>query len=408
MSHDPPSVPDISGMAAPGRGVRASHLRNHNERAVLTALSRAPLSGKKLAGMLGVSAQTASVITRNLEAAEMISRGKPQRGKVGKPQVPWALNPEGAYGIGLRIGRRGADFLLMDLEGDVRLRRDLRYAYPTPERIEAFLSSGIAAAQGALCERWPRVAGIGVAAPFELWNWRESFSEHSDKARAWEGYDFPRAFAAFTPLPVLVANDMNMACRGELLFGAGRELRDFAYFNIGAFVGGGVVLNGRVFEGARGNAGAFASLPMGVPGVGAGAAGEQKEGGRRQLAQWASLVLLEQTLAAVLGRAVNIGAQPELWLDHPVEVNAWLDTTAAALAQAAISVRAVLDVRHIVIDGGMPPEVLSQLLARIERCGAGLDQRGLNPASLVAGQCGAQAGALGAAHLPLLNAHFTE
>ena len=99
---------------------------------------------------------------------------------------------------------------------------------------------------------------------------------------AWRGFDFTEAFARITDLPVLVQNDATAACGAELVFGRGREFTDFAYFYVGSFIGGGLVLNHAVFTGRTGNAGAFGPIP--VPGP---------DGKPMQLLNQASIFVLE-------------------------------------------------------------------------------------------------------------------
>lgn len=56
-------------------------------------------------------------------------------------------------------------------------------------------------------------------------------------------------------LPVKMENDANCAAIAEYLYGSGRECHDFVYMTISTGVGGGVILNGRLYRGASGNAG---------------------------------------------------------------------------------------------------------------------------------------------------------
>ena len=44
-------------------------------------------------------------------------RGEPIRGRVGQPSVPLSINPEGAFFLGLKVGRRSADLVLVDFLG---------------------------------------------------------------------------------------------------------------------------------------------------------------------------------------------------------------------------------------------------------------------------------------------------
>mgnify|MGYP006943397516 CR=1 FL=1 len=50
----------------------------------------------------------------------MVRKLVPQRGKVGQPLVPFELDANGAFSIGLKVGRRSGDLMLLDLAGNVR------------------------------------------------------------------------------------------------------------------------------------------------------------------------------------------------------------------------------------------------------------------------------------------------
>jgi len=61
-------------------------------------------------------------------------------------------------------------------------------------------------------------------------------------------------------LPAFVANDVNACALGEMVFGAARGLRDFAWMTISTGIGGGIVIDGRIYEGGRCVAGEFGHL----------------------------------------------------------------------------------------------------------------------------------------------------
>jgi glucokinase len=54
---------------------------------------------------------------------------------------------------------------------------------------------------------------------------------------------------------VLLDNDANFGALAEYLEGSGRGARNFVFLSIGTGIGGGLVLNGRLFRGTRGTAG---------------------------------------------------------------------------------------------------------------------------------------------------------
>src|ERR687884_1212775 len=113
------------------RGSSQGGLRQYNERVVLQAIRlNGSLPGAEIARLTHLTAQTVSMITKRLLDDGLLVKGKPKRGKVGQPSVPLALDPDGAFAVGIKVGRRSMDLLLVDFAGQVRERASLRYAFP--------------------------------------------------------------------------------------------------------------------------------------------------------------------------------------------------------------------------------------------------------------------------------------
>ena len=55
-------------------------------------------------------------------------------------------------------------------------------------------------------------------------------------------------------LPVYLENDANVAAIGEYMFGAGKGKRNMIYVTVSTGVGGGAVLNGKLYKGSTSNA----------------------------------------------------------------------------------------------------------------------------------------------------------
>lgn len=363
-------------------GVNQSGVRNYNERLLLSMLQRrGGMAGIDLARLTGLSPQTVSVIFRKLEQDGFLQRGDPVRGKVGKPSIPMELSPDGVLSLGLKIGRRSADLLLLDFTGNVRAQVTTAYQYPLPDEVFAFLESGMTT----LLEDLPpeardRLCGIGIAAPFELWKWNDLIGAPSNRFKSWKDVDFAEQVAQFSDLPVFVVNDATAACRAEHLYGRNHGFRDYAYFFIGSFVGGGVVVNDTVFEGNQGNAGALGSLRS------TGPLGESQ-----QLIDVASIHLLE-------GRLVQAGIEPRILWQQPQDwsaltryVEPWVGETAQELAKASLSVCAVIDFEAVLIDGAFPEPVRNELVERVRRYLVNQDTRGLIPPKIEPGSIGGNA-----------------
>ena len=359
-----------------------------------------PLPGSEIARRSGLSPQTVSVILRELEAEGLMARGEPQRGKVGKPSVPMGISPDGAFAVGLKLGRRSSDLFLVDLMGDVRYEDRITYRYPTPTDILNFLDDGLAEINrilGPVGKK--RICGIGIATPFEIWKWPEIVGAPPEAMAGWETLDLVAEIGRFSDLPVLLENDATAACRAEHVFGRGREFRDFAYFFVASFIGGGIVLNHSIFEGPHANAGAFGSLPVSGP-----------SGEPLQLIDVASLHLLDSKLVKAGVDPQNLWQPGAMWDAYESHVDEWVNETAPYLARAALTVCAVVDFEAVLIDGAFPPSVREKLVARTRHEMERLDSRGLFPPAIEEGIVGANARAPGAASFPifsryLLNTH---
>ncbi|PRX34964.1 Sugar kinase of the NBD/HSP70 family, may contain an N-terminal HTH domain [Meinhardsimonia xiamenensis] len=377
----------------PAGGANQSRIRDHNERLILSLLLRkGARPGSDIARLTGLSPQTVSIILRELERDGLVSRGEPVRGKVGKPSIPMQLNPDGVMSLGLRVGRRSADLLLLDFRGHVRWQIQTTYAVSLPRTVFAFLRDGLEAMRREVpAGGQARIAGIGVGIPFEMWRWNQLSGDSAREFRSWKDIDFPAEVRAFTDLPVFMVNDATAAAHAEHLFGRGAEFRDYAYFFIGSFTGGGVVLNGSVYEGNRGNAGALGALRTTGP-----------QGESQQLIDVASLHVLERRLIEVGIDPAILWHKPQDWSAITRHVEPWIGQTAQELAKAALSVCSVIDFEAVLIDGAFPEDVREELVARVRRYIVHQDMRGLIAPRIEAGAVGENARGIGAAAAPVL------
>ena len=389
-----------AGVSGGSRGTSQTGVRLYNERLILALIRRHPSLAKvEIARLTGLSTQTTTVIINRLEADGLLVAGEPQRGRIGQPSVPYTLNPDGAFGLGLMIGRRSSDLVLMDFTAGIRARRRMIYAFPLPEDILAFAEREMPNLLAELPEaQHARISGLGVAMPFDLWNWEADLKTPPGVLGPWRDFDVAAELARrFPAWPVRVCNDATSACAAELTFGAGAAYRDFAYFYVGTFIGGGIVLNGSLFPGRSGNAGALGSMPI-------MRREENGEASLQQLIRTASIYRLERRLIAAGRRGADIWLSPDDWSSFEGPLEAWIVEAAEALAQAIVTLLAVIDFEAIIIDGAFPADVRRRLVARTNEQWAGMDRQGLTETVVVEGSIGRDARAIGGAALPLLAA----
>lgn len=70
-----------------------------------------------------------------------------------------------------------------------------------------------------------------------------------------ENVEIARMLREWRPVPVVLSNDVRVAATGELRMGAGRGLRSMVTIFVGTGIGGGLILDGKIYEGTRGSAG---------------------------------------------------------------------------------------------------------------------------------------------------------
>lgn len=396
--HEPPAQP--TGSTGLDRGTNQTGLRLYNERLVLSLIrDHQALPKAEIARKTGLSAQTISVIIRQLEADALVLPDAPLRGRVGQPSVPYRLNRDGAFSFGLKIGRRSADLVLMDFIGDVVDWRRITYRYPTTDAVVAFANDEHASMiRSSGRDIAGKEAGLGVAMPFELWSWAEHIGAEGGAMESWKGFHVESALSRATGLPVYLCNDVTAACGAELAFSQGAVPKDFMYFFVGTFVGGGLVINGSLYPGHRGNAAAVGSIlvPIG-----------DASNGAQQLVRQASICVLEQRLSEAGLDPSVLWQSVDGWSDLGAMLDEWLDDVARGLAYAIVASVSVLDLAHIVVDGAFPDAVRSKLVEKVRAASASLEWTGLLPAEIHEGSLGDRARAFGAASLPL-TANFTR
>ena len=371
-------------------------MRQFNERVVLHAIRlHGPLAGADLARLTKLTAQTVSLITKRLLDDGLLTKGDPVRGKVGQPSVPLSLNPQGAYSIGVKLGRRSLDVLLVDFTGQVQQRSGLDYQFADPDVLMPQISQRLKEIRRRLgAERHARVQGVGIAAPLSLGGWQELLGVPVKVADKWRELDLAQAVAGLTALPVTLIKDTAAACVAELVAGRGRSVKSFLYVFVDTFIGGGLVLDSHLRSGISDNAGAIGSLPLGL-------AKQHRNALPAQLLSVASLLSLERAYAAVgldTRAATDARALQAPLLPH---TRAWLAQAGAAIAQAVQAAACLLDLEGAIVDGSFSRELLAALLVQTDAALARYDWEGVAQPQLLAGTIGSDARALGGALLPL-------
>lgn len=371
----------------PLKGSNLSTVRGVNERLFLHLLRvHKTLTKAEATRITGLSANAVSVIFRALENDGFLLRGNPIRGRIGQPSIPMMLNPDARYYLGFKVGRRTFELVLVNFVGDILARQVELHPYPTPDNTLAFIEQQLDALLASAGKGRDDIAAFNIATPFELWSWSSDFDAPPAEMSSWRTFDLKHEIQQRLPWPVTIENDGTAACRAELVFGPPIDAQDFVYFFVGTFIGGGIVLNGSVFPGKRGNSGGFG--PLRVP----------DEPGGDRLIDHASLVVLEHLVAQRdASLAQEIYSESCDWQQLQPELDLWLSRAGRSLAHAIISALSVIDFENVVIDGALPEPIRRRLVGEIESQLDRLDMQGVVRPEILAGHYGYTARSVGAA-----------
>ncbi len=210
-------------------------------------------------------------------------------------------------------------------------------------------------------------------------------------------------------MPVWLDNDANVAAYGEAFYGAGRHFRDFLLVTLGTGVGGGIVLNRKLYRGPHGTAGEVGFMIVDFEGstVHAGIRGTLESLiGKKGIVELARQMIV----ATPSGSSVGQFCDPDYRNLSPRHLErAALEGDAVSLALwqrvgtilgvGLANVAALMDIRKFVIGGGISgagPLVLEPALEALRRSTPLSLHEGLE---VVAAELGNKAGMQGAAAL---------
>ena len=185
---------------------------------------------------------------------------------------PIHLGISRSYGLVLGIEVQVESWLAVavDLSGAVLGETRGRLKLGPDKAGEAMLKI-VNEARSSLCLDGSRLLGVGVGTG-GLVDSKKSLIRFSVPLRITSPVDFGKVVASHVPVPCLIENDANCCAWGELAFNRNEDLRDFLFVlaeyrhdeqSLGMYggfgVGFGIVLGGKVYTGAHGNAGEFRS-----------------------------------------------------------------------------------------------------------------------------------------------------
>lgn len=104
------------------------------------------------------------------------------------------------------------------------------------------------------------ISGIGIACPGSVHFEKGIVLADSPNLIGWKGTKLKQALESVFGIPVLIDNDANLAAWGEKYWGAGKKYSNFICLTLGTGVGGGIIINNKIYRGSHEYAGEIGHL----------------------------------------------------------------------------------------------------------------------------------------------------
>ena len=355
------------------------------ERQILSAVRQAgPISRSRLIRDTGLSGTAIFRGTEDLAARGLIVIGDPVAEGRGQPSAIVQIRAEAMASAGLSVMTDRAEAVLVDFTGRVRAMRDLSIPGMARDAIldglVQFIDEEMAAADIAR----NRLLGVGLAvAGFFV---ERTMVNPGSELDDWALVDLERLAGARLGAPVIVENLASASALGERLLGAGARYANYAYIDIAAGFGAGIVIGGELVRGGHGNAGEVTGLfkLAGLP--------------------TPNLASLRTTLAEHGVQTGSIADFVSRYDDRWPGIEQWLAEHAASFSLLAASLHYVLDCDAIIIGGRTPRGLAERIVDAIRWPEATRPaRRGRSTALpvIIAAELPAEAATIGAGVLPL-------
>ncbi|SFR36536.1 Sugar kinase of the NBD/HSP70 family, may contain an N-terminal HTH domain [Yoonia tamlensis] len=203
---------------------------------------------------LGISAGSATALTADLIAAGLLREvdSIPRETGRGRPAVAIEVVPQTHLVIGIKLSDAVHSAVLTDFAGNTLATASLRTP-AGPKPLDVILTEVATLVHDVLDvagKSTGDIAAVGIG--------MSGIVDHQAGTVPWSpllaqrNCDFSTAFQTRFGLPLYLDNDANMLTLAELWFGAGRAKSDFAVVTIEHGVGMGLVIDNRLYRGARG------------------------------------------------------------------------------------------------------------------------------------------------------------
>ncbi len=354
-----------------------------SHRLILDAIWRnGPSSRAEIAQVTGYTRSAITQLTQDLMSRGLLTEQPARKGSRGQPARPLVMNARAGFSIGLNFSHSYLDVGLIDLSGALLGQSRVNLESTSAEAIGAKAAVEVDSLLAARKLNRRKLLGVGISIPADFAQDGAVLPHVFFPELA--GHGLRERFEAVLDAPCLLDVDGRACAIGERVVGHGKGFATFMLVHIGHGVGGGLIIDGKPYRGALGNAGSFGQYyPYGEPRPSGQDLLETLQGAGFDIRDFNALVDLPEEAETV--------------------VSQWIDRAARQLEGDLSRVARFFGPEAIIIAGRFPPSIMEPFAQSID-LNAGLPPNDLLPnPPLMASSLGATAGMIGAATLPIFH-----
>jgi len=235
-----------------------SLMRAINRHKVLyTIRNRGLISRADISRSTGLSPASITSITAELIREGLLLEKQSGNSPVGRRPILLAINPEGAFTIGVFLSVQRISVVIINLQADVLAKFSMPFEEEdtSPESIADTIMQAVQQCMWSTKLSKNEISGVGVAVP----GFVDSFTGliRFLPNYQWRTVNFKEILFQKLQIPIYIDNSANSLTLTEQWFGQGQDVDNFVVVNLAHGVGIGIVINGQLYMGHSGIAGEF-------------------------------------------------------------------------------------------------------------------------------------------------------
>jgi predicted NBD/HSP70 family sugar kinase len=324
----------------------STFIHNLNQGSIFKIIQRrGPITRKQLAESTNYSAATITNHVKKLIEEEYVIETEKGTSNGGRKPVYIKVNPKKGYMLALNIGVNHSQLYLFDLAFEVLAGENIDIEHQEDAEFNLLqIKDQIEKLLDEQQIKREKILGLGVGVPALID--REKNSLEFAPNLGWHDLEIPKFYAQYFDFPVLLENEAKAAVIGEKEF-VYPDIENLVFVSINEGIGCGILLDGKLYTGASGNAGEFGHLIIDSDGP------KCHCGNDGCWETLASESFLRDQLNSYLDRDLSIDQIYQLDFEKDEKLKSIIKSSGCNIGIGLVNIINSLSPEHIVIGGGI-------------------------------------------------------